>query len=77
MEWSQYIFVGFLFACVFFAGAALALHWAHRNGQLSNLEEGSRSIFDEDEPLGEVTDQFPEKRTRRRPRKSHKQNLTK
>lgn len=59
MEWSQYILLGFIFASVFFVLAAGALFWAHKHGQLSNLEEGSRSIFDEDEPLGEVTDSFP------------------
>jgi nitrogen fixation-related uncharacterized protein len=68
MEWSEYILVGFLFASLFFIGAALALYWAHRNGQLSELEEGAKSIFDEDEPMGEVSDQFPEKRRKgRRP----------
>jgi len=66
MEWSQYILAGFLFASLFFLLAALALYWAHRNGQLSNLEKGAQSIFDEDEPLGEVSDQFPEKRGKRR-----------
>lgn len=62
MEWSQYILIGFLFASLFFVAAALALHWAHRNGQLKNLEKGATSIFDEDEPEGEITDSFPEKR---------------
>jgi nitrogen fixation-related uncharacterized protein len=62
MDWSQYILIGFLFASLFFVAAALALHWAHRHGQLSNLEKGATSIFDEDEPMGEVTDSFPRKR---------------
>lgn len=67
MNWGQYILVGFIFAGLFFVGAALALFWAHRHGQLSNLEKGATSIFDEDEPVGEVTDKFPKKA--RRPRK--------
>lgn len=62
MGWTLYIFVIFGFACLFFLGAALALNWAHRNGQLSNLEEGAKSIFDEDEPEGSQTDFFPSKR---------------
>lgn len=62
MDWSQYILVGFVFASLFFLAAAAALYWAHRHGQLDNLEKGSRSIFDEDEPIGEVTDEFPAKR---------------
>jgi nitrogen fixation-related uncharacterized protein len=62
MEWNQYILLGFIFASLFFLGGALALYWAHKNGQLGNLEKGARSIFDEDEPEGEVTDSFPSKR---------------
>lgn len=62
MDWSAYILVGFLFASLFFVGASIALYWAHKHGQLSNLEKGSTSIFDEDEPMGEVTDSFPEKK---------------
>ena len=65
MEWSQYILVGFLFASLFFAAAAYALHWAHKNGQLSNLDRGAESIFDDEEPMGQVTDQFPAKREKR------------
>ena len=67
MDWSQYILIGFVFACLFFLGAALALHWAHKHGQLGNLEQGARSIFDEDEPMGEVTDSFPARRKKRKP----------
>jgi len=59
MSWSGYILFGFLFASFFFILAALALFWAHKNGQLSNMEEGAKSIFDEEEPMGELTDQFP------------------
>jgi len=62
MAWSGYILLGFLFASLFFIAAAVALYWAHRHGQLDNLEAGARSIFDEDEPEGEVTDAFPAKR---------------
>ena len=66
MDWSQYILIGFIFACLFFLAAALALHWAHKHGQLTNLEKGAQSIFDEDEPMGEVTDAFPRKRRKRK-----------
>ena len=68
MDWSQYILIGFLFACLFFIAAALALHWAHKQGQLKNLEKGATSIFDEDEPVGEVTDSFPKKRKKKEKR---------
>lgn len=65
MDWSQYILVGFVFASLFFLAAAAALYWAHRHGQLDNLEKGARSIFDEDEPIGEVTDEFPAKKPKK------------
>lgn len=61
MGWSAYILVGFFSASLFFLAGAAALYWAHRNGQLNNLEKGSRSIFDDDEPVGEITDSFPSK----------------
>lgn len=66
MNWNQYILLGFIFASLFFVLAALALFWAHRNGQLNNLEQGSRSIFDEDEPEGEITDAFPKSSKKKR-----------
>ena len=62
MDWSQYILVGFVSASIFFVVAALALHWAHKHGQLSDLDRGAETIFDDDEPMGEVTDKFPPKR---------------
>jgi len=59
MEFSNYILVGFGFAGLFFVGAAYALYWSHKNGQLDDLQDGSKVIFDEEEPLGEQTDFFP------------------
>lgn len=41
-----------------------ALWWAIRGGQLSNFQQGARSIFDADEPVGQVTDAFPPSRTK-------------
>lgn len=64
MEWNAYILVGFFSASLFFLAGAGALFWAHRNGQLSNLEKGAQSIFDEDEPEGLITDAFPTKSSR-------------
>ncbi len=61
MSWIHYIFAFFGFAGLFFIGASYALYWAHKNKQLENLEEGARSIFDEEEPEGEQTDFFPSK----------------
>ena len=43
-----------------FAGSVIwALWWALRGGQLSNFQRGAASIFDDDEPIGQVTDSFP------------------
>ena len=64
MGWTAYIVIIFIFASLFFVGAAFALHWAYKNRQLENLEEGARSIFDEEEPEGEIQDAFPSKRTK-------------
>lgn len=45
---------------VLFGGAAvLALGWAFRDGQFDNFDQGSKSIFGPDEPIGEATDAFP------------------
>jgi cbb3-type cytochrome oxidase maturation protein len=47
---------------LFFGGSTLAaFYWAARTGQFRNLEEGSRSIFDEEEPVGTATDVFADK----------------
>ncbi|MGF1452242.1 MAG: cbb3-type cytochrome oxidase assembly protein [Opitutales bacterium] len=42
-------------------GFAWAFRWAVRNGQFKNLDEGSRVIFDEEEPEGKQLDHFPGK----------------
>lgn len=35
------------------------LVWAVRTGQFQRLDRGARSIFDEEEPVGHMTDVFP------------------
>lgn len=59
MTYTAYILVGFAFAGLFFAGAAYALYWAHKNGQLEDLDQGARTVFDDEEPAGRQTDFFP------------------
>jgi hypothetical protein len=39
--------------------ALLALRWAAKTGQLQTLQKGALLIFDEEEPVGKVTDHFP------------------
>jgi cbb3-type cytochrome oxidase maturation protein len=47
---------------VFFGGTTLgAFYWAARTGQFRNLEDGSKSIFDAEEPEGTATDVFADK----------------
>jgi hypothetical protein len=46
---------------VLFGGATvLALGWAFRDGQFDNFQQGALSIFGPDEPVGEMTDAFPD-----------------
>jgi cbb3-type cytochrome oxidase maturation protein len=45
---------------VFLTGSALwALRWALRSGQFKDSERTALSIFDDEEPVGEVQDRFP------------------
>lgn len=47
---------------IFFSGSTLAaFYWAAKTGQFRNLEDGSKSIFDADEPVGTATDAFADK----------------
>jgi cbb3-type cytochrome oxidase maturation protein len=39
--------------------AILAFRWALRHGEFEHLEKTALSIFDEDEPVGVMTDCFP------------------
>lgn len=52
------VFVGLL-GLLFFGTAVYAFVWARRQKQFSDFDKGARSIFDEEEPEGRVTDQFP------------------
>lgn len=46
---------------VLLSGSALiAFYWAAKTGQFRNLEQGARSIFDEEEPVGKPTECFPD-----------------
>ncbi len=54
------LFASVVGSIVLFGGAAvLALGWAFRDGQFDNFDQGSKSIFGPDEPIGEGTDAFP------------------
>ncbi len=61
MEWIFYT-LGFLIAVALSGSAVYALYWSSQHGQLRDFERGARSIFDEHEPVGAMTDHFPAKR---------------
>ena len=50
------------FAALCGLSAVYGLVWAVRNGQVRDFTRGAASIFDEEEPIGEMTDHFPGER---------------
>ena len=61
MEWIFYT-AAFLVATAISGTAVYALYWSSKHGQLRDFERGAASIFDEQEPVGQMTDHFPGKR---------------
>jgi cbb3-type cytochrome oxidase maturation protein len=61
MEWVFYT-LAFLIAATLTGTAVYALYWSSRHGQLRDFERGASSIFDQEEPVGQMTDHFPVKR---------------
>lgn len=55
-----FVFI-FIWSFALIAGITMVwlLAWAIKRGEFQNLREGSRMIFDDDEPIGRVTDHFP------------------
>jgi nitrogen fixation-related uncharacterized protein len=53
----------FIFGSVVIFGltAVAGLVWAVRTGQMRNFGAGATSIFDDDEPVGVMTDAFPDR----------------
>lgn len=50
---------------VFFVVAVSALYWSAKRGQLRDFGEQSRAIFTDEEPEGEISDTFPEKKKKK------------
>jgi cbb3-type cytochrome oxidase maturation protein len=48
-----------IFILLLGGSSVAALIWAVTSGQLSEFQKGATSIFDDDEPVGELTDAFP------------------
>lgn len=59
MHWVYFIVV-FGMLGLFSATVIWAMWWALRGGQFSDFQRGATSIFDADEPVGKVTDAFPD-----------------
>jgi len=55
-EWFLY-FVALPMALLIVASAVYGLYWASQKGQLQDLEEGAKVIFDDEESIGRATDQ--------------------
>jgi len=55
-EWFLY-FVALPMAMLVVASAVYGLYWSSKRGQLQDLEEGAKVIFDDEEPVGRPTDQ--------------------
>ena len=55
------VWILFICSVVLFPGVALlALHWAIQRGEFSHLDKTALSIFDDEEPVGLLTDRFPD-----------------
>ena len=61
MEWVFYT-IAFLVALALSGSAVYALFWSSKHGQLRDFERGATSIFDDEEPVGRMTDHFPVRR---------------
>lgn len=57
--WDKSIALVGLLGLVFFGTAIYAFVWARRQRQFNDFENGARSIFNDEEPEGRVTDSFP------------------
>lgn len=65
---TQFALAVWIFSLGLGASAVLALVWAISSGQFRSFRAGAESIFDEEEPIGEVTDHFPPAESPRSPR---------
>jgi nitrogen fixation-related uncharacterized protein len=57
----MFLVLAFIWAFAMAAGISTVavLVWAIKKGEFRDLRAGARSIFDENEPIGLVTDNFP------------------
>ena len=60
MNFAPYTFL-VIMAGLIMASGVYALYWAVKTGQFNRLEQDAKTIFDAEEPVGQVTDHFPGK----------------
>ncbi len=61
----EVIYLLVLGGMIFLSGSALvAFYWAVQSGQFRGLGRAATVIFDDKEPMGKMTDRFPEKNAR-------------
>lgn len=65
MEFNGYIITIIITAILFFASVIVALYWASKKGMLKDFDEQAKSIFSEEEPIGQQIDYFPKKNKKR------------
>ncbi|MDZ4814703.1 MAG: cbb3-type cytochrome oxidase assembly protein CcoS [Verrucomicrobiota bacterium] len=56
---TLYLIIILVFTILLGGSGVWALYWAVKNGQMTSLENGAKSIFNDDEPLGQMSDCFP------------------
>ena len=61
-----------LLGVAFFVVTVAVLYWSAKKGHLRNFDAQAKTIFTEEEPEGEVSDEFPESRKSSRSRKNRK-----
>ena len=61
-----------LLGVAFFVVTVAVLYWSAKKGHLRNFDAQAKTIFTEEEPEGEVSDEFPESRKSPRSRKNRK-----
>lgn len=50
-----------LLGAAFFAVAITMLYWSAKKGQLRDFDKQAKVIFTDEEPEGEISDEFPKK----------------
>ena len=58
-----------LLGVAFFVVAVTMLYWSAKKGHLRNFDAQAKIIFTEEEPIGEISDSFPQSRKLFRSRK--------